>query len=88
MTVKNYEEKVSILSGNWGNTLKVLQSFYDNPLQKASEIVSKTNLSFPTVNNILKRLENIGILEELTNYKRNKIYVLMEYLSIFIEGIE
>lgn len=52
------------------------------------EKVSKTNLSFPTVNNILKRLENIGILEELTNYKRNKIYVLMEYLSIFIEGIE
>ncbi|XTB62258.1 Fic family protein [Fusobacterium nucleatum subsp. nucleatum ATCC 23726] len=32
MTVKNYEEKVSTLSGNWGNTLKVLQSFYDNPL--------------------------------------------------------
>ena len=30
------------------------------------EKVSKTNLSFPTVNNILKRLENIGILEELT----------------------
>ena len=32
MTVKNYEEKASTLSGNWGNTLKVLQSFYDNPL--------------------------------------------------------
>ena len=48
MTVKEYEEKASTLSGNWGNTLRVLQSFYDNPLQKASEIVSKTNLSFPT----------------------------------------
>lgn len=52
------------------------------------EKVFKINLSFLIVNNILKCLENIGIFEELINYKRNKIYVLMEYFLIFIEGIE
>ncbi len=86
--VKEYEEQILELRGNGFNILKVLQTFYSVPIRKGIEISEETNLSLPTVNLILKKLEEKGILIEITNYKRNKIYCLDKYFSIFLEDLE
>ena len=66
----------------------ILNIFYSEPILKSNEIVSKTGLSKTTVNSILKNMEEKEILSELTNYKRNKMYILRRYFMIFIEGID
>ncbi|EJU18847.1 Fic family protein [Fusobacterium necrophorum] len=86
--VKEYETMAPTLKGKWENILKILNIFYSEPILKSNEIVSKTGLSKTTVNSILKNMEEKGILSELTNYKRNKMYVLQGYFMIFIEGID
>ena len=86
--VKEYESIAPTLKGKWGNILKILNIFYSEPILKSNEIVSKTGLSKTTVNSILKNMEEKEILSELTNYKRNKMYILRRYFMIFIEGID
>lgn len=86
--VKEYESIAPTLKGKWENILKILNIFYSEPILKSNEIVSKTGLSKTTVNSILKNMEEKEILSELTNYKRNKMYILRRYFMIFIEGID
>ena len=86
--VKEYESIAPTLKGKWENILKILNIFYSEPILKSNEIVSKTGLSKTTVNSILKNMEEKEILSELTNYKRNKMYILRRYFMIFIDGID
>jgi Fic family protein len=41
--------------------------------------------SSPSVNNAIRRLESMGILEEVTGKRRNRVYVYSDYLDILNE---
>ncbi len=45
-------------------------------------------ISQPTVTSAFKRLEEIGIVEEITGKARDRIYVYREYLDILGEGTQ
>ena len=74
------------LGGRSDNTLKVIRAFYDNPILNSKQISQITGLSQPTTDNIIKRLHNddVKILYELTGYSRNRVFVLFDYLRIFM----
>lgn len=82
--VKETEEKALKLGGRSENTLKVLRLFYDEPVLDSSTIINKTGISKRTLDSIIKRFYENNILGELTGYSRNRVFVLTEYLKIFI----
>ena len=82
--VKETEEKALKLGGRSENTLKALRLFYDEPVLDSSTIINKTGISKRTLDSIIKRFYENNILGELTGYSRNRVFVLAEYLKIFI----
>lgn len=82
--VKETEEKALKLGGRSENILKVLRLFYDEPVLDSSTITNKTGISKGTIDSILKKFYENNILGELTGYSRNRVFVLAEYLKIFI----
>lgn len=82
--VKETEEEALKLGGRSENTLKVLRLFYDEPVLDSSTIINKTGISKRTLDSIIKRFYENNILGELTGYSRNRVFVLTEYLKIFI----
>lgn len=84
--VHNLETQAVSLGGRSDNTLKVVRAFYDNPILNSKQISKLTGLSQPTTDSIIKRLcgKDTPILYELTGYSRNRVFVLWDYLKIFV----
>lgn len=82
--VRTVESEALLLGGRPETVLKVLRSFYDKPILSSKEITASTSLSQGTVDNALRRLYDNGILKEVTGHSRNRIFVLIDYLSIFM----
>jgi Fic family protein len=49
------------------------------------DISDITGLSYSSANSLGKELEKIGILEETTGQKRNRIFVFRPYVDVFVE---
>ena len=63
----------------------LLQLFYRQPVQPARDVVAALGASPTATNKLLADLETMGILRELTGYKRNRMFVFSEYLALFQE---
>lgn len=55
---------------------------------RASTSAQHLGLTDPPVYNAISRLEEAGILREVTGRTRGKVYVYDEYLSLLTEGTE
>ncbi len=62
---------------------KLIDVLYKMPILDAKVIAKKLNIHIVTANRLIKDFENLGILKELTGYKRNRIYAFVEYINIF-----
>lgn len=62
--------------------LKIFTDLQKRPVTSAKEIVVRVGLTLPTVNTVIKRLEGIGIVEEITGRQRDRVFVYKEYLDI------
>jgi len=62
---------------------KLLRCLYSEPIMSAKLIGQRLNLTHPSVNQLLKDFQNIGILKEITGFKRNRLFVFKEYLDLF-----
>lgn len=51
-------------------------------------VADKLSLSAPTVRTVLNQLVNLGIVEEISEKKRDKIYLYRRYLTLLEEGTE
>lgn len=71
-----------------GSMLRVHQSLLEHPVQSASQLVERTRLSMPAVNNGLAALEASEIVHELTGRRRNRLYSYASYLRILGEGTQ
>jgi Fic family protein len=65
--------------------LRVLDKLYRLPVTSANVVMSDIGTSFPTANNIVRQLEKIGILREMTGQRRNRFYLYQTYMSLFDE---
>jgi predicted transcriptional regulator len=50
------------------------QALLERPMASPKWIQKKTQLSAATVNACLRELENLGVVQEVTGQKRNRIY--------------
>ena len=69
-------------------TLNVHKAFMERPIATSPFIVSKTGISAATVNKSLERLQQLGLVEEMTSRQRNRVFCSRGYISMISEGTE
>ena len=62
---------------------RLLRILYSEPIADASIIGEKLNLKHPTVYQLINDFQNLGILKEITGFKRNRFFIFKEYLDLF-----
>ncbi len=71
-----------------GSVLRVFNSLRLQPLSTINRIQAETGLSYPTVAKCIEVLSELGIVQEVTGRKRNRIYAYQQYVHILSEGAE
>ena len=80
---KENEEKIKSLGSRSANALKVLTELYKRPVASANWIAKIAEISIASAYKLIRSLEEIGILSEVTGGKRGRIYILKKYVDIF-----
>ena len=76
---RQYQEKLTKL-GVPPNYLRVADELFANPYCTVSSLARKLSVSFPTAAAATRKLEELGIVREVTGRPRNKVYLAEELL--------
>lgn len=80
---KQSEEELQNLGSKSINALKVLNNLFKRPVINVGIVIEITQVSQRTAYNIIADLEQLGILEEISGSKRDRIYAFKKYLNLF-----
>jgi Fic family protein len=61
----------------------ILDAIFEKPSFTARELSEITKISFPSVNKVVLRFVELGILKEQTGYTRNRNYILWSFVELF-----
>ncbi len=76
-------------AGRRANTsLRVFNALCERPLLTVNEACKRIGLTFPAVAKGMETLVTLGIAQELTGHRRNRIFAYNRYLTILNEGTE
>lgn len=62
---------------------KLINALYRDPIMHGTQIAEVLQSHASTANRMIKDFESLGILRELTGYKRNRIYIFESYVKLF-----
>lgn len=65
------------------NGFTLLNYLYQSPVIDTKEVSQVLNIATSTANRLIKDLVALGVLRELTGYRRNRKFIFQEYFSIF-----
>jgi len=80
---KQVEGKVQTLGSRAANAQKVINQLYHKPIVNAEKVAGIAEISLPSAYLLIKELERLEILKEITGGQRKKVYVFDDYLRIF-----
>ncbi len=66
-----------------GNGHRVLESLFDRPIVSVADVQQLTGTSYAAANTLVSRLEDAGVLQEITGYARNRRYRYESYVALF-----
>ncbi len=69
-----------------GHGLQVLEFLLRRPIIQIKEVQDLLDITYPGANNLVRRLVEAGILEELTGYARNRRFRYRDYISLFSDS--
>ena len=87
-TIREDRTRIGRLGRRAGSALRVHQSLVERPVGTIRRLASKTGLSAPTVAAVLRLLQQLGIVREVTGRQRGKIFTYERYLAVLREGTE
>lgn len=64
---------------------QLITELYKNPIMDGNQIANIMGVHSSTANRMIGDLQQLGILRELTGYKRNRIYIFDDYVNIFYD---
>lgn len=70
------------------STLKIHRALMEHPIATSGWLVEKAGITPATVNKALGHLVQTGIVRELTDQKRNRLYSYAGYVEIMSRGTE
>lgn len=91
LTTRARDDRVHIQreSGRVASTaLRLHQTMLERPILSAPQLARRTALSVPAVNKGLGVLTSLGLVEELTGRRRNRIFSYAPYMRILSEDTE
>lgn len=80
---KKTEQNLRSLRSRSGNAQLVVQHLYKRPFITAEGVSKAANVSLPTAYKLVRSLEKLHILFEVTGADRNRLYVFRDYLMLF-----
>lgn len=64
----------------------LMRHLYKRPFINVAQAVHLLDTSAPMANRLIKEMELLGILKELTGFKRNRVFEFEEYFNLFRDG--
>lgn len=80
-------KKISAAGKSAGSLIRTHQNLMKKLIVTPTRIAQELNMSFPTVQSALQRLEQLGIVREITGRKRNKMYAYEKALAVLERGV-
>ncbi|MDR4481784.1 MAG: Fic family protein [Nitrospirales bacterium] len=81
-------DKISGLGRATASTLQVHRALMEHPITTSNWLVKKTGITPATVNKALAHLQKLGVVQELTSKKRNRLFSYSGYVEIINRGTE
>jgi len=79
---ENYREIIGMEFPNTANGYIILDHIFEKPSIKVGQIAEKLNKSYPVASTLVKKMQELGILEETTGRKRNRKYRFQPYIDL------
>ena len=67
------------------NALQLIRHLYTSPAISIATVEELLKINRNPARELVAGLESIGVLEEITGFKRNRVYLFRRYLNIFRE---
>ncbi len=80
---QDYETKILSLNQKASSAKDLIDRMYGSPVVNVSRVADILEVTFATANKLVKDLENLKILKELTGFPRNRFYILEDYVNLF-----
>lgn len=80
---KEAEIKIQKLGNRSNNAMLIINHLFQRHIIDAQIAQKTTTLSLPSVYKLLKELEELKILKEVTGGKRGKLFVFYDYIQLF-----
>jgi Fic family protein len=81
------EHRQLVVGGVRGaNGLALLDHLYQMPVVLAPSVSRLFDVSYVTANNLIRDFTNLGLLEEITNRPRNRVFLYRPYLDVLDSG--
>lgn len=81
-------QKIETLGRSAGSALRVHEYMQRKPITKIAAAAKAVKLSIPTVTVALNHLVRIGIVEEVTGKRRDRLFTYSRYFNLVSEGTE
>lgn len=82
------QRKIEALGRSTATALKIFKALQLIPLSNISRLAEETGITVPTVTTTLSRLQELGIVREITSKRRHKLYSYTNYIYLLSEGTE
>jgi Fic family protein len=81
---EKYEFKELIKLGKkQGDAKRLITELYRQPIVDIGQVEKILHVHNSTANRLIRDFQELGILEELTGFKRNRVFAFQEYISLF-----
>jgi len=81
-------ERIQALGRKAGSALRVHAELQRRPLATMTELAKRSGLTFPTAEKGMQALAELGIANEVTGKRRNRVFTYPTYLAMLNEGTE
>ncbi len=85
---QNDQRRIETSGRSIGSTLQVFKLMQSTPIISIPRASQETHVSVPTATAALTRLQELGIVREITRKRRDKLYSYEKYLHLLNEGTE
>ena len=80
--VRKDREKIQTIGRGSKSAMLVHQAMLRHPIASPMKLKEETGLTDPTINATLRKLQELGIAEETTGQKRNRLFCYQAYMAL------
>jgi Fic family protein len=84
---ENHRQLVVARLGSTPHAPRLLDVLYQQPIVNVRTVERRLGCTYVTANKLVENFASLGILEEVTGGRRNRLYRYTDYLSLFDAGL-